>query len=153
MPKGSTPITHAVSRVIEAGAVSQCCPDSDGHGALAPTQGLEGLDHRGQTPGFDLLPECPFEPLQAFGVLSHGTDVGPEDAVWRGGGPDDFGEPAPMGRAPGRSAGITDIRPQQNGVETNLRGLELPDGIFTGAAQMPAGFIRDRGDIAGRALA
>jgi hypothetical protein len=38
-------ITHELSRVIEPGEVSQCCHDRDGHGALDPTQGLEGLDH------------------------------------------------------------------------------------------------------------
>jgi hypothetical protein len=71
-------------------------------------------------------------------VLIHRTDVCLEDGWLRGGGTDDFGEPPQMGRAPGRSAGITASMPQPKGVETNLRGLEILDG-----------FILDSGDIDG----
>jgi hypothetical protein len=145
--------THEWSRVIEPGEASPFCHDRDGHGALAPPQGLEGLDHRGQTPGFALRAEFLFETLQAFGVLITRADVSLEDEVLRGSGTDDFREPPQRGRAPGRSAGLAEILPPPKGVETNLRGVEIPDGLVTGAAQIPAGCILARGEIDGGAIA
>jgi hypothetical protein len=40
--------------MIEACQVAKCSHRGDGHGALDPTQGLEGLDDRVSTPSFDL---------------------------------------------------------------------------------------------------
>jgi hypothetical protein len=52
-----------------------------------------------------------------------------------------------MGRAPGGMACIADIVPKQKGFETELGGLEIPQGIFTGAGEITNRFIFHRGDI------
>ena len=72
----------------------------DRHGALPPTQRLEGLDHRGQTPGVDLLVEFMCETLEACVVFAHGSDIFLENDVLRWGGTDDFREPSAGGPGP-----------------------------------------------------
>jgi hypothetical protein len=104
-------------------------------------------------PGFRLLLQFFFEPFQAFSVFGDSSPVFLEDDVLRGCGTDDFGEPAQMGRASGRSARTTDSMPQQKGFETHLCSFESPDGIFTGAAQITNGFILDGGDVDGGEIA
>src|SRR5262245_47240552 len=73
--------------------------------AWPPTQGLEGLTHRGHTPGGDVRVECLVEPLEAFGRLLNRTDVCVTDAWRRRGGTDDRREPPPVGRTPIGPAG------------------------------------------------
>jgi hypothetical protein len=87
--------------------------------------------------------------LEAVGLLSDRPDVFLKDDLWRWGGTDHFGEPPPMGWAPGGPACIPDILPEQEGVEPECGGLQVPPGIFAGTAQIPNGFIFDRGDIDG----
>jgi hypothetical protein len=72
---------HECSGGIEARQVAELGHGGDSHGAWHPTQGLKGLDHRVQTPGFDLLVECLFETLEAFGVVGHGADIFLQDGV------------------------------------------------------------------------
>ena len=56
-----------------------------GHGdcALHPTPGLESLNHRGHTPGFDVLVAFLCKTLEACGMLLHRTDVFLKDDVLR----------------------------------------------------------------------
>ena len=63
-------------------------------------QGLQRLDHRGQTPGVDVLLEFLFESLEAFGVFVNRPDVCLQDDVLRGRGTDHFGEPSESGPGP-----------------------------------------------------
>jgi len=116
------------------------------NGARHPTQGLEGLDHRGQPPGFDRLAACLCATLQAFGVLMHGADVCLEDALLGGGGTDHFGEPPPMGWAPGGPARRTDIVAEPKGVAPTRGGLESVDGRFTRTGEVADGLICHRGN-------
>ena len=55
--------------------------------------------------------------------------------------------------------GRTKVSPAENDrhahglLEPNLDGIEIPDGIFTRAAQIPHSFIRDSGDLDGGEVA
>jgi hypothetical protein len=75
------------------------------------------------------------------------ADIFLKDHVLSGGGTDHLREPPEMGRAPGGTAGIADIVPEQEGFETELGRLEVPEGIFAGAAEIANGFIFHRGNI------
>ena len=63
-------VTHELAGGINTGQIAQFGDDGDGHGELHATQGLEGLDHCGQTPSFHLLVEFLFKTLEAFGVFA-----------------------------------------------------------------------------------
>jgi hypothetical protein len=79
-------------------------------------------------------------------VFSDRSDVFLEHDLLRRGGTDDLAEPPEVGRPPGGSACVTDILPQEKGVEPKLRGPEIADGIVTPPAQVPKGFIVHRGN-------
>jgi mannose-6-phosphate isomerase-like protein (cupin superfamily) len=65
------------------------------------------------------------------------------------GGTDHLREPAQMGWAPGGPAGIADVVSEQKGFEPKLGGLEIADGIFTRAGEVPNGLVLDLGNIDG----
>ena len=90
-----------------------------------------------------------FETLEAFGGLGDRADIFLEAELLSGGGTDDLGEPPQMSRAPRGVACIADIVSEQQGVEPELGGLEIADGSFTRAAEIPNGFIFDLGHIDG----
>ena len=52
-----------------------------------------------------------------------------------------------MGRAPIGPAHVTDIRSQQQGVETALGVFAIAEGSFTRPGEIANGFILDLGDI------
>ena len=56
-----------------------------------PPQGLPGLDHRIETPRFDVLVQFLFETLEAFVMFAHGSDIFLQDELLNGRGADDFG--------------------------------------------------------------
>jgi hypothetical protein len=56
-------VTHELARGIKTGQIAQFGDDGDGHGELDAKQGLEGLDHRGQTPGVHVVVEFLLQPL------------------------------------------------------------------------------------------
>ena len=85
-------------------------------------------------------------------MLMDRADIFLEDNVLRRGRPDHVREPAPVGWPPGGSAGRAAIVPQQKRFETALGGLEIPDGIFTGPAQSPDGFVFDLWNLDRREL-
>jgi len=68
-------IIHELSRVLKACEVTQFRHGGHRHGELDTAQGLEGLDHRGQTPGGDLLVTVLFKPPEAFRVFGDGPPV------------------------------------------------------------------------------
>ena len=115
-----------LSGVIEAGEVSPFRHGGHGHGKLDATQGLERFDDRMQPPGFGLVLELLFETPQAFRVFVDGADLFLKDHVLSGGGTDHLSEPPEVGRAPGGTARVADIVPEQEGVETALGRLEVP---------------------------
>lgn len=96
---------HQFSWILKTREVAKFGHYGDGHSELHPAQGLQGLDHRVQTPGFDLLLELLVEPLEAFGMLLNRTDVFLKDDLLSRGGTDDLREPPQVGRAPIRLAG------------------------------------------------
>jgi hypothetical protein len=70
-----SPVIHELAGSLTTGSIAQVGPDGDGNGALHAPQRLEGLDHRGQTPGWDLIVKCLFKPPEAFRVFGDGPHV------------------------------------------------------------------------------
>jgi hypothetical protein len=140
---------HEFPGVIEAREVAEFGHHGDRHGALDAAQGLESVDHRAQTPRFDLLVEFPFETLEAFGVFGNGTDIFLKDDVLSRCRTDHLGEPSEMGRVPGGPAGGSDIVSPQEGFETELGILKSTAGIFARPSEIANGFVFNRGDIDG----
>jgi hypothetical protein len=147
---GQAQIVHALSGVVEACEVTQCGHRGDRYDALHAAQGLERFDHGMETPGCDVFVAFLFEPLQTFRVLVDGADLCLEHDVRRRGRTDYFREPPEVGRVPGGWACIASVVPQQKGFQTQLRGLQVLDGIFPCAAQVADGFIFSLGPIDGR---
>src|SRR5262249_49958273 len=90
--------------------------------------------------------------LETLGVFGDGSDVCLEDDLLRRGGTDDRAEPPQVGWAPGGSARLPDILPQEQGCEPKLRGFESAESIFPCPAQVPHRFIvylgdGDRGEV------
>jgi hypothetical protein len=140
-------VTHELAGGINTGQIAQVGDNGDGHGELHATQGLEGPDHRGQTPSFHRLVECLFKTLEAFGVFGDGPNVFLEDHLLRWRRTDDLRQPSEVGGAPIGLARLADILPQEQGFEAAFGGLEIAQGIFASAAQVPDGFVRDLWDI------
>ena len=115
---------HQFSWALKPRQVTHFRHQGDGHGELHPTQSLEGLDHRVQTPGFDVLVEFLFETLEAFGVFTDGADIFLKDDLLRGRGTDHLREPSQVGRAPIGPARVADIVSEQKGFETELGVFE-----------------------------
>jgi hypothetical protein len=146
---GKAEITHEVSGVVKAGAVPELSRDGHGDGERHSPQGLEGLDQGALTPSLDMFVEGLLQALEAFAVLVDRPDVLLEDDLLRGRGTDDLGEPAQVSGAPGGPARISDILPQQKGVETELGGLEIAEGVLAGTTEVTDRVILDCGDIDG----
>ena len=110
----------------ETGKVAEFGPSSHRDRALHPTQGLERLDDRGESPGLPLVCKFLFQTCQTFSVFGDRSDIFLEDDVLeRGGGPDDRAQPAQVGRASRGSTRRADIMPQQKGFEAELGHLEI----------------------------
>jgi hypothetical protein len=140
---------HELSRMIDAGEVSEFSDHRDRHHALHAAQGLKGLDYRVQAPGVDLLVECLFETLEACGVRGDRSHLVLEDDVLRGGGTHHRGEPPEVGWAPRGPACIAHIGPAQEGFQAECCRFALIAGSFTGAGEVADGFIVHGGDIDG----
>jgi hypothetical protein len=142
-----TPALHQLPRVLDARQVAECSHGGDGHGALDATQGLERFDDRISTLGCALVVECLLETPQAFRVCMDSPDVFLKDQLLSRGRTDHLREPAPVGRPPGGLARLAEILPQPTRVQPKVGGLEIADGLFTGAAQVPDGCSRNPGDV------
>jgi hypothetical protein len=70
--------------MLKACQVSQVRHGGHRHGALDTAQGLEGLDHRREAPGFPLLVECVFQTPQVFSLFRNGLDVFLKDHLLSG---------------------------------------------------------------------
>ena len=140
-------VTHELAGGLNTGQIAPCGDEGDGHGELHATQGLEGLDHWGQTPSVHLLVECLFQTFEAFGVFGDGPHVCLEDHLLRGRRTDDLRQPAEVGGAPSGLARRAKILPQEKRFEAACGGLEIAQGIFARAAQVPDGVVRDLWDI------
>lgn len=86
-------------------------------------------------------------------MFRNGADVLLEDNLLGGRRANDFRQPAEIGRSPGSPALIPGILAQEEGLQTVLGGLAIPDGILTGAGEVTDGLILDRRDIDGRQIA
>ena len=140
---------HQLSGVVETGKVAEC-----GHGghrdrAWHPAEGLERVDDWGKPPGLHLGVECLCQTSQAFGVFGDRANLFLEHDLLGWSRTDHLAEPAQVGGAPGSPARIADIVPQEQRFEPELGGLEIADGIVTGAAQVPDGFILNLGTWTG----
>ena len=140
---------HEWSGIVKAGEVPEFGDGGHGYGELPATQGLEGLDHRLQAPGFHLLVEFLFEPLESLCRLGDRPDICLKDHVLRGGGTDHLSEPPEVGWAPAGPACIADIVSEQKGLESELGSLEVSPRIFAGAGEIANGLIFDRGNVDG----
>jgi hypothetical protein len=110
--RGQAQEFHACSWRLKTGQGTHGCPRGDRAGALDAPQGLKGFAPRGQTPGLALLWEGLRQPLESFGVGTHGPDIFLKDELLRRGGPDAGGEPPPGGRVPSGPAHVTDSWPE-----------------------------------------
>jgi len=125
----------------------------DGPRAGHAAQGLQSLDHRGQTPGWHGLVECVREPWEACGRRLPCADVFWKNIGWRGRGPDHVREPPQGGRAPRGPAGVAEIVVQHKGFQTAWGVFASTDGICTRPGEVAPGFLVDRGDRDHRASA
>jgi hypothetical protein len=94
-----------------------------------------------------------FEALEPLSVLGHRPDILPEGDLLRRGRTEHFTEPTQMGRPPGGPTCLANIVAKQASFETQLGGLKIADGVFTGAAQITDGFVLALRDIDGCELA
>jgi hypothetical protein len=132
--------------MINTREIANCCYHGDGHGAWHTAQGVQGLDHRVQTPGVHVILPCLFETPEACGRLMNCPDICLKDAWRRRGGTAHLSEPSEVGRAPMGPAHLTAILSQQTGLKTELVVLESAEGIFTRPGEIAHGCILDRGD-------
>jgi hypothetical protein len=95
----------------------------------------------------DVLMEVMLETLVAFVGCAHGTDIFLPDDWLNGRGPDHFREPSEVGRAPMSPAHGPASVSKQAGCETERGVFESAEGIFTGAGEVPHGFLFHLGDI------
>jgi hypothetical protein len=141
LSKDSLGITHQLPGMIKTGQVPECGHGSDRGGELHAAQGLEGLDHRRQSPGMHLLVQGLCEMLEACGGLVHSPDVFLEDDGLCWCGADHYREPAPMGWPSGGLAGRADVMPQQEGFEAQCGCLEIAERLLTRPTQVTHGFV------------
>jgi hypothetical protein len=87
----------------------------------------------------DLLVPCLVKTLKPLCVCIDGAHLFLEDDGLRRGGTDECSAPPEVGRAPGGAARLTDVVPEQTGVEAPLGRLEVPKGIVTRAGAVPEG--------------
>jgi hypothetical protein len=140
---------HECPWTLKAGQVPHCGHQGDRHGAWPPPQSLEGLDHRGQTPGVDLLVEGVLQTLAAVVGLAHGSDLVLQNDVLRWRGADDCREPSQVGRAPMSPAPIAASVSEPKGVETKLGIFEIAEGGFPCPGEVVKSFLFALGDLHG----
>jgi hypothetical protein len=87
------------------------------------------------------------ETLEAVVAFGHGPDILLADNLLGQRRTDDLTEPTQMRWPPIGTAGIPEILAQEEGLQPVLGGLEIPDGILTGAGQVADGLVLDLGDI------
>ena len=138
-----------VAGVLKAGQGPNVRPHGDGHRALHPTQGLEGVHHGRQAPRGDLLAECLVQTPEALGGLRDGPDLCWKDDLVRRGGADDCREPPEVGRTPVGPARLAAILAEQAGLETDLGILKVADRLCARPGELPARFLVHFGDIHG----
>ena len=146
-------VGHELPRVVEAGQVTEFGDDGDGGEELYTAQGLNAFDDGIETPLLRLFLEFGIEALEAVLLFGDSTDVFLEDDLLSGGIADDFAEPAQVGRVPVGFALVADILAQQEGLEAELGGFEVLEGVFPGAGEVTDGLIGKVGDIDGREVA
>lgn len=144
---------HQCAGMIEAGQVSNCCHQGDGHRALYATQGVEGVHHGMHAPRRALLAECVVQPPEALRVFRDGPNIFVKDDLLRRGGPDDFRQPPQVRRAPIGPARLANILAEQEGFETTLGVFDIADHLFAGPCEIPDRFIVHFGNIHRRAIA
>jgi hypothetical protein len=66
---------HQWPGVLDACEVPECSHGGNGPSELDATQGLQGVDHRGHTPGLHVSLEVLCETLEAIGVCVDGSDL------------------------------------------------------------------------------
>jgi hypothetical protein len=89
----------------------------------------------------NLILEFLLKALEAFSVFIHRPDIFLKDALLRGCGTDDLGEPAQVGWVPIGPAGVPDIVPEQEGLASQLGRFKIADGIFTCPGEIANGCI------------
>ena len=144
---------HPFSRGLKPWQGTHVRSQGDGHRAWHATPGLQSRAPRGQTPGLPVRVAFLLEPLAAFGMLLHRSDVFLQPDWVRGRGPAHFREPPQGGRAPMSPARVAPIVSEQKGVETALGVLEIPDGLCTRPGEVAHGCIVALGAIDRREIA
>jgi hypothetical protein len=100
-----------------------------------------------------LLGEHGREAPHSFHELGDGAEVFLENDLLGRGGTDDLGEVAKVGLIPVGLSGVVKAEAQEEGLEAELGGLEVLEGILASAGQVADGFILHGGDIDGGEIA
>ena len=140
---------HQCAGVLKAGHVPHVRHHGDGHRALHPTQGLEGVHHGMQAPRGDLLAAFLVQTPEALGVLRDGPDLFLKNDLLRRGGADDCREPPEVSRTPVGPARRADSLAEHEGLETERGILKVADRLFARPGAIPDRFIGHCGDIHG----
>jgi hypothetical protein len=116
-------VTHELAGGIHTGPSAPCGEAGDGHGALDATQGLEGLDHRGQPPRVHRRVACLCTTREACGGCGDGPNGCLEDAWLGWSRTDPCRAPPAVSRAPSGLARLATSLPEANGCEPILRAV------------------------------
>ena len=133
--------------VVKTGEVTELGNDGQGDDPLNAAQCLESLDHGPQTPLGGEFEEFLLDPREAFDLLVNGTQKFLEDDLLGGSRTDDPGEVTPVSRTPIGSTCVVKPKAQEEGLESELGGLEGDASGVAGATQITEGLVFDPGDV------
>jgi hypothetical protein len=150
---GEAEIAHELSWIIETGQVAEFGDERDGGEELYASEGLDGLDHGEQAPVAGVVLEFGLQALHPLVLFGNATQILLEDDLLRGGVADDFAEPAQMGGSPVGLALVADILAQQKGLQAELGGLEILEGVFAGAGEIADRLVGEIRDVDGGEVA
>src|SRR5207249_1594089 len=120
---------------VEAGEVADLGEGSDRDGILDAAKRLEGRDEGRETPRGDLLGDHGRDASQSLDELRDGAPIFLEDDLLGRGGADDLGEVTKVGVAPVGLSGVVDAEAEEEGLETELGGFEVLEGILAGPGE------------------
>src|SRR5207249_9207305 len=138
---------------VEASEVANFGEHGDGDGVLDAAQGLKSHDRGVKAPARNLLGEHGGDATQALDVLGDGTERFLKDDLLGGSRADHLGQVAQVGLVPVSLASVANALAKEKGLEAQLRGLEVLEGVLPSASQVAHGLILDRGNMDGGEIA
>jgi hypothetical protein len=120
---------------------------------LDAPQRLKSRDERIEAPRGELVGKHGGDAFQSLDDLRDGAERFLENDLLGRSGTDHLGEVAQVGLVPGGLSGVVKAEAQEEGLEAELGGLEVLEGILASAGQVADGFILYGGDIDGGEIA